>query len=276
MAKRSIEVKNKEKELIDRMNNNVGRWDNNGPVQFEGQDTETTKVVAMDTADGEDKSVLTLFDTKTGKVTEVEDMREPYVEPKVNNDDWKEDYFSGKTVDPMTVSLTPRNYDGSIMENYDDFLDDPEDRKASRESVSNRTITLPISKAIDIEYERLLKKPTYILAIKKALDKIKSQEEVDTRLRTQDNTINVDLPFPGEVKAYEEVNHPQHYNNYDVEVIDMMERVFGKEATITFCKLNAFKYRMRAGTKPNQSAEKDLNKEKWYLDKMRELGNKDE
>lgn len=276
MAKRSIEVKNKEKELIDRMNNNVGRWDNNGPVQFEGQDTETTKVVAMDTAEGEDKSVLTLFDTKTGNVTEVEDMREPYVEPKVNNDDWKEDYFSGKTVDPMTVSLTPRNYDGSIMENYDDFLDDPEDRKASRESVSNRTITLPISKAIDIEYERLLKKPTYILAIKKALDKIKSQEEVDTRLRTQDNTINVDLPFPGEVKAYEEVNHPQHYNNYDVEVIDMMERVFGKEATITFCKLNAFKYRMRAGTKPNQSAEKDLNKEKWYLDKMRELGNKDE
>ena len=256
MAKRSIEVKNKEKELIDRMNDNVGRWDNHGPVQFEGQDTETTKVVAMDTAEGEDKSVLTLFDTKTGKVTEVEDLREPYVEPKVHNDDWKDGYFSGKTVQPMTVSLTPRNYDGSLMENYDDFLDDPEDRKASRESVSNRTITLPISKAIDIEYERLMKKPTYILAIKKALDKIKSQEDVDTRLRTD---------------GYEEVNHPKHYNNYDVEVIDMMERVFGKEATATFCKLNAFKYRMRAGTKPNQSAEKDLNKEKWYLDKMKEL-----
>jgi len=85
-------------------------------------------------------------------------------------------------------------------------------------------------------------------------------------------TVAVDLPFNPE--KYEEVNHPQHYNNYDVEVIDMMERVFGREATITFCKLNAFKYRMRAGTKPGQSADKDLNKERWYLDKKEELEKK--
>lgn len=246
MAKRNIEVK--EKELIDRMNDNIGRWDNHGPIQFEEQDTETTKV---------------------------EDLREPYVEPKVNNDDWKDDYFSGKTIDPMMVSLTPRNYDGSLMENYDDYLDDPEDRKASRAAVNARGMVTPLGVVVETEYERLMKNPTYILALKKALDKIKSQEDVDTRLRTpyEKPTVNVDLPFNPE--KYEEVNHPQHYNNYDVEVIDMMERVFGKEATATFCKLNAFKYRMRAGTKPNQSTEKDLNKEKWYLDKMRELNDKE-
>ena len=72
-------------------------------------------------------------------------------------------------------------------------------------------------------------------------------------------------------RTYEEVNHPQHYNNYDVEVIDMMEKIFGREETAIFCKLNAFKYRMRAGTKPNQSAEKDLAKEQWYLRKKNEL-----
>ena len=48
-------------------------------------------------------------------------------------------------------------------------------------------------------------------------------------------------PFNPEDK-YEEVNHPLHYNAYDVEVIDMMEKVFGKEETAIFCKLNAFKY----------------------------------
>jgi hypothetical protein len=98
----------------------------------------------------------------------------------------------------------------------------------------------------------------------------------DTRLRTPyeepKSTINVDLPF--EPEKYEEVNHPQHYNNYEVEVIDMMERVFGREATASFCLLNAFKYRMRAGTKPGQSVTKDLDKEQWYLKKYGELTDK--
>ena len=73
---------------------------------------------------------------------------------------------------------------------------------------------------------------------------------------------------------YEEVNHPDHYNQYDVEVIDMMERVFGKEETAIFCKLNAFKYRQRMGNKPGQDILKDLAKEKWYLAKKKELEKK--
>ena len=61
---------------------------------------------------------------------------------------------------------------------------------------------------------------------------------------------------------YEEVNHPNHYNVYDVEVVEMMERIFGIEETMSWCKLNAFKYRMRAGEKPTSTVEKDLKKEK--------------
>ena len=66
-----------------------------------------------------------------------------------------------------------------------------------------------------------------------------------------------------------EINHPKHYNQYPVEVIDMMIRIFGEEQTSTFCLLNAFKYRMRVGHKDDIQA--DLAKEKWYLDKAAEL-----
>ena len=74
--------------------------------------------------------------------------------------------------------------------------------------------------------------------------------------------------------VYEEVNHPDHYNVYDVEVVDMMERIFGIEETMSWCKLNAFKYRMRAGEKPTSTVEKDLKKEKWCLNKYKELKSK--
>ena len=73
---------------------------------------------------------------------------------------------------------------------------------------------------------------------------------------------------------YEEVNHPNHYNVYDVEVVEMMERIFGIEETMSWCKLNAFKYRMRAGEKPTSTVEKDLKKEKWCLNKYHELKTK--
>ena len=65
------------------------------------------------------------------------------------------------------------------------------------------------------------------------------------------------------------VEHPKHYNSYPIEVIDMMVAIFGKEKTIDFCLLNAFKYRMRLGVKDD--VEQDLAKEQWYLNKANEL-----
>ena len=70
---------------------------------------------------------------------------------------------------------------------------------------------------------------------------------------------------------YEHVNHPTHYNNYDTEVIDMMEKIWGKQQTAVWCKLTAFKYRMRMGTKPDNDINQDLQKESWYLQKYNEL-----
>ena len=39
----------------------------------------------------------------------------------------------------------------------------------------------------------------------------------DTRVRTHNQ----------EKPEKEQVNHPDHYNDYDIEVIEMMERIFG-------------------------------------------------
>lgn len=72
---------------------------------------------------------------------------------------------------------------------------------------------------------------------------------------------------------YEMVDHPQHYNNYEYEVIDMMRKIYGDEKTAIFCELNAFKYRMRMGTKPTSPIQEDLKKEQWYLKKKKEILN---
>lgn len=72
-------------------------------------------------------------------------------------------------------------------------------------------------------------------------------------------------------KPYEQVNHPSHYNKYDVEVVDMMEKIWGKYETAIWCKLTAFKYRMRLGEKPDNPIRQDLNKESWYLQKYNQL-----
>ena len=87
----------------------------------------------------------------------------------------------------------------------------------------------------------------------------------------QYNNLNTDK---AKSDNYENVNHPNHYNNYSKEVIDMMEDIWGTEALITFCEMNAFKYRMRMGTKPDNSIEQDMNKESWYLNKAKSLKSK--
>ena len=48
-------------------------------------------------------------------------------------------------------------------------------------------------------------------------------------------------------------------------------QIYGKEKTAAYCELNAFKYRMRMGEKPEQPIDRDLEKEKWYINKANEL-----
>ena len=75
----------------------------------------------------------------------------------------------------------------------------------------------------------------------------------------------------GKDSAYEMVDHPTHYNQYDIEVIDMIIRIWGPEAAALWCDITAFKYRMRMGTKPDNSIEQDIKKEQWYLNKSKEI-----
>ena len=68
------------------------------------------------------------------------------------------------------------------------------------------------------------------------------------------------------------VNHPSYYQKEGhKECISEMEEKFGVEAVYWFCKLNAYKYRYRAGNKAGNSAEQDEEKAQWYDRKAEEM-----
>lgn len=73
----------------------------------------------------------------------------------------------------------------------------------------------------------------------------------------------------------ENVNHPEHYSQAGrKECIVEMEEIFGTEAVITFCMLNAYKYLYRAGNKLGNSELQDRNKAQWYDDYAEKLRKK--
>ena len=117
-----------------------------------------------------------------------------------------------------------------------------------------------------------LKKKEEASAIAKHNEEVLSDmvKNADKLFSTKEDS-NVEIAHTAPAPAYEMVNHPKHYNNYDVEVLDMMERIWGKEATAMWCKMTAFKYRMRMGTKPGAAINQDLDKETFYLNKAKEL-----
>ena len=65
------------------------------------------------------------------------------------------------------------------------------------------------------------------------------------------------------------VKHPNHYNIYDIEVLDMMAAIWGNSAVALWCKMTAFKYRMRMGYKKGVDIEFDFKKEQECLELMR-------
>lgn len=75
-----------------------------------------------------------------------------------------------------------------------------------------------------------------------------------------------------EVKPYDHIN-PNHYKQGGKEVIEMMVDIWGAEDVVKYCEMNAFKYRMRMGLKPNQPIAQELEKAKWYENKAKELRN---
>lgn len=78
-----------------------------------------------------------------------------------------------------------------------------------------------------------------------------------------------------EMKHDEKINHPNYYNRYSVEVIEMARRIWGDEAMKTAAEITAFIYRMRAGVKPDNPVKQDLDKEEFWLNYAKKLKNKD-
>lgn len=69
--------------------------------------------------------------------------------------------------------------------------------------------------------------------------------------------------------THDVINHPKHYcREGGMESIDEMLLVFGKEAVMHFCLLNAWKYRYRAADK---NGAEDLKKSDWYMAKYAKL-----
>lgn len=72
------------------------------------------------------------------------------------------------------------------------------------------------------------------------------------------------------------VNHPDHYNlPGKKECIEQMIDDFGNVATSIFDLLSAYKYLCRAGHKPNNPFEQDIQKANWYIDHVEQLGTLD-
>jgi Protein of unknwon function (DUF3310) len=62
----------------------------------------------------------------------------------------------------------------------------------------------------------------------------------------------------------ESVNHPRHYNSHpaNIECIDVIEHMPHNIGA-------AIKYLWRAGLKPGESADKDMAKAVWYIERER-------
>ena len=75
--------------------------------------------------------------------------------------------------------------------------------------------------------------------------------------------IDAELAQTAEDMKPDNVNHPAHYTSgCGFECIEMMEMVFGKEAVIDYCVVNAFKYIWRHKQK---NGTEDIAKAEWYL-----------
>jgi len=107
--------------------------------------------------------------------------------------------------------------------------------------------------------------------IKAAIQELHPNEDLEQGAKEFGEMFEAAVQFEKpEHEEYDFVN-PAHYQQFSVEVIDMMAAIWGKEITSLHCEMCAFKYRLRIGNKPNQSLEDELGKINWYMEKAKEL-----
>ena len=74
--------------------------------------------------------------------------------------------------------------------------------------------------------------------------------------------------------SYDEKGNADHYSQDRINVIVKMERVWGTKATMIWCEITEFKYRLRMGKKEDQSLDQELLKADWYLKMAKILQNR--
>ena len=70
-----------------------------------------------------------------------------------------------------------------------------------------------------------------------------------------------------------QTEHPDYYNRYSVEAVEMARRIWGDEALKHAAEIQAFFYRMRMGSKPGNSIMQELEKEAIWLDIYKKVCN---
>lgn len=122
---------------------------------------------------------------------------------------------------------------------------------------------------IDIDEDILNEKTEIGLSTVTVYGNIKDVNRVANYARHMyDEPTITDNSHADKIKEENMIDHPTHYNNGGMECIDEMILLYGVEETMSFCKLNAHKYRKRALDKGGRT---DLEKSDWYLAKYKEL-----
>ena len=83
-----------------------------------------------------------------------------------------------------------------------------------------------------------------------------------------DDLVNIYYDNSSELNKFyagNNVNHPKHYNDGKIEVIDFIE-----DKKLGFCLGNAIKYICRAGKKDKNKEVEDIQKSIWYLNRYLE------
>lgn len=81
-------------------------------------------------------------------------------------------------------------------------------------------------------------------------------------------TCTTCINFSKYVPGSDAVNHPAHYTDGKIEVIDFIE-----DKKLGFCLGNAVKYIARAGKKDPSKEVEDIRKAIWYLNRyLKEVG----
>lgn len=127
------------------------------------------------------------------------------------------------------------------------------------------------------------KEVSYVIVDRKENTEVRSKIlkyiEINNKLRDENEELKYQLSdiqatkevVEEKLNTRDNVNHPSHYTGR-YECIDVMQDVFGDEATNDFCLCNAFKYIWRARKK---NGLEDVKKAVWYLNKYIEEAEKD-